>query len=38
MNLAKVLSSFKKKVLLIDADLGNADISNKLALFPNYTL
>jgi flagellar biosynthesis protein FlhG len=38
MNMAKVLGSFKKKVLLIDADLGNADISNKLALFPEYTL
>jgi flagellar biosynthesis protein FlhG len=38
MNMAKVLSGFKKKVLLIDADLGNADISNKLALFPEYTL
>jgi len=38
MNLAKVLSGFKKKVLLIDADLGNADVSNKLALFPEYTL
>ncbi|HVN72805.1 MAG TPA: AAA family ATPase [Desulfomonilia bacterium] len=38
LNLAKVLSGFKKKVLLIDADLGNADVSNKLALFPEYTL
>jgi len=38
MNMAKVLGGFKKKVLLIDADLGNADISNKLALFPEYTL
>lgn len=38
MNMAKVISSCRKKVLLIDADLGNADISNKLALFPEYTL
>ncbi len=38
MNMAKVLGGLKKKVLLIDADLGNADISNKLALFPEYTL
>lgn len=38
MNLARVLSGYRKKVLLIDADLGNADISNKLALFPEYTL
>jgi flagellar biosynthesis protein FlhG len=38
MNLARVLGCLKKKVLLIDADLGNADISNKLALFPEFTL
>jgi flagellar biosynthesis protein FlhG len=38
MNTAKILSDQGKKVLLIDADLGNADISNKLALFPEYTL
>jgi flagellar biosynthesis protein FlhG len=38
MNMAKVISGCRKKVLLIDADLGNADISNKLALFPEYTL
>lgn len=38
MNMARVISSCKKNVLLIDADLGNADISNKLALFPEYTL
>jgi len=38
MNIAKTLGSSGRKVLLIDADLGNADISNKLALFPEYTL
>ncbi len=37
-NLAKVVADTGKKVLLIDADLGNADISNKLALFPEFTL
>jgi flagellar biosynthesis protein FlhG len=37
-NLAKVIAETGKKVLLIDADLGNADISNKLAMFPEYTL
>jgi flagellar biosynthesis protein FlhG len=37
-NLAKVIAETGKKVLLIDADLGNADISNKLALFPEFTL
>lgn len=37
-NLATVAAREGKKVLLIDADLGNADISNKLALFPEYTL
>ncbi|HOO37916.1 MAG TPA: AAA family ATPase [Deltaproteobacteria bacterium] len=37
-NIAKIIAESGKKVLLIDADLGNADISNKLALFPEYTL
>jgi flagellar biosynthesis protein FlhG len=37
-NIAKTIAESGKKVLLIDADLGNADISNKLALFPEYTL
>ncbi|HHO74897.1 MAG TPA: hypothetical protein ENN05_00510 [Deltaproteobacteria bacterium] len=37
-NIAKVIADTGKKVLLIDADLGNADISNKLALFPDNTL
>jgi flagellar biosynthesis protein FlhG len=37
-NLAKVIGESGKKALLIDADLGNADISNKLAMFPEYTL
>lgn len=37
-NLAKVIADTGKSVLLIDADLGNADISNKLALFPELTL
>ncbi|MBN2297602.1 MAG: AAA family ATPase [Deltaproteobacteria bacterium] len=37
-NIAKIIADTGKKVLLIDADLGNADISNKLALFPDYTL
>lgn len=37
-NLAKVIAESGKKALLIDADLGNADISNKLAMFPEYTL
>ena len=37
-NLAKILSDHGRKVLLIDADLGNADISNKLAMFPEHTL
>lgn len=38
LNLARVLAGSMNRVLLIDADLGNADISNKLALFPEYTL
>jgi flagellar biosynthesis protein FlhG len=37
-NIAKIIADTGKKVLLIDADLGNADISNKLALFPEFTL
>lgn len=37
-NLAKVIADQGRKVLLIDADLGNADVSNKLALFPDFTL
>lgn len=37
-NLAKAIADTGHTVLLIDADLGNADISNKLALFPEYTL
>lgn len=37
-NLAKIIQDQGKRVLLIDADLGNADISNKLALFPEFTL
>ncbi|HPC47160.1 MAG TPA: AAA family ATPase, partial [Deltaproteobacteria bacterium] len=38
INMAHVAAMCKKRVLLIDADLGNADISNKLALFPDFTL
>ena len=34
INLACALAKTCAKVLLIDADLGNADISNKLGLFP----
>lgn len=37
-NLAKSIADTGMKVLLIDADLGNADVSNKLALFPEFTL
>ena len=37
-NLAKVIADTGRKILLNDADLGNADISNKLALFPELTL
>ncbi|HDP25832.1 MAG TPA: hypothetical protein ENN34_10370 [Deltaproteobacteria bacterium] len=37
-NVARIMYNQGKGVLLIDADLGNADISNKLALFPDYTL
>jgi flagellar biosynthesis protein FlhG len=38
INLAYVLANTGAKVLLIDADLGNADISNKLAIFPENHL
>lgn len=37
-NLAFCLSEMGNKVLLIDADFSNADVSNKLALFPEATL
>lgn len=37
-NIAKVISDAGNRVLLIDVDLGNADISNKLAVFPEHTL
>lgn len=38
INLACALGRGGARVLLIDADLGNADISNKLALFPKHHL
>ena len=38
INLAYALAKTGAKVLLIDADLGNADISNKLGIFPTYHL
>ena len=38
INLAYALAGTGAKVLLIDADLGNADISNKLGIFPEYHL
>jgi flagellar biosynthesis protein FlhG len=38
INLACVLADAGAKVLLIDADLGNADISNKLGIFPENHL
>ena len=38
INLAYALAETGAKVLLIDADLGNADISNKLGIFPQYHL
>jgi protein-tyrosine phosphatase len=38
INLAYALANAGAKVLLIDADLGNADISNKLGLFPERHL
>jgi flagellar biosynthesis protein FlhG len=36
INLAWALAKGGVRVLLIDADLGNADISNKLAIFPKH--
>jgi flagellar biosynthesis protein FlhG len=38
INLAMSLAKLGKRVLLIDADLGNADISNKLGIFPKKNL
>ena len=38
INMAYCLAKKGAKVLLIDADLGNADISNKLGIFPKYHL
>lgn len=38
LNLAASMAEAGRRVLLIDADLGNADISNKLAFFPQKTL
>ena len=38
LNLAASMAAAGGKMLLIDADLGNADISNKLALFPERNL
>lgn len=38
INLAYSLAKTGARVLLIDADLGNADISNKLGIFPKYHL
>jgi flagellar biosynthesis protein FlhG len=38
INLAWALAKGGARVLLIDADLGNADISNKLAIFPKHHL
>lgn len=38
INLAHALAKTGSKVLLIDADLGNADISNKLGIFPKRHL
>jgi len=38
INLAYAMAKTGARVLLIDADLGNADISNKLGLFPKYHL
>ncbi len=38
INLAYALAKTGSRVLLIDADLGNADISNKLGMFPKYHL
>jgi len=38
LNLAYCLSQQGKRVLLVDADMGNADISHKLNLYPKLTL
>jgi flagellar biosynthesis protein FlhG len=38
INLAYALTQKGAKVLLIDADLGNADVSNKLGIFPEHHL
>jgi flagellar biosynthesis protein FlhG len=38
INLACALGGTGARVLLIDADLGNADISNKLGIFPQTNL
>jgi flagellar biosynthesis protein FlhG len=38
INTAYCLAKKGAKVLLIDADLGNADVSNKLGIFPKYHL
>ena len=38
INMAYSLAKKGAKVLLIDADLGNADVSNKLGIFPKYHL
>jgi len=38
VNLAYALAKTGARVLLIDTDLGNADISNKIGLFPKYHL
>ncbi len=38
VNIAYGLAKNRKKVLLIDLDLGNADVSNKIGLFPDKTL
>ncbi len=38
INMAYCLAKKGAKVLLIDADLGNADVSNKLGMFPKHHL
>lgn len=38
INLASALAKTGARVLLIDADLGSADISNKLGIFPKHNL
>jgi len=38
INMACALADTGAKVLLIDADLGSADISNKLGIFPDHHL